>query len=77
MTAISGPHTHNFAPLDKNRRMLVRMKWLFFMIAIVVGILVWLNLMATLNRRNSAEFDRKARKARKFGTHLPHPTSKS
>ena len=56
--------------------MLLRMEWLFLMIVIVVGILVWLYLIASLNRRNSTEFERRARKARKFSSSVVHPPSK-
>jgi len=56
--------------------MLVRMKWLPILIVIVGGILVWLYLIASLNRRNSSEFDRKARRAKKFTSRLVHPPFK-
>lgn len=62
-------------PEDKGC-MLERMKWLLLMIVIVIGILVWLFLIASLNRRNSAEFDRRARKARKFSSRVVHPPFK-
>jgi hypothetical protein len=46
-------------------------EWLF---PIVVGCcIVWAYLIVTMSRRGSAESDRKALKARKFGSRLLHP----
>jgi hypothetical protein len=49
------------------------MDWL---LAIVVGCLVWAYLSATLNRRNIDEFNQKTWKAGKFRSRLLHPPFK-
>ena len=59
----------NPPPLDKNRRMLVGMEWFLL---VIVGSLVWAYLIVTFNRRNSTEFDRKARKTKKFSSRVEH-----
>ncbi len=51
----------------------MRMGW--FLI-VILGCLVWAYLSVTMYRRNSNEFDRRARKAKKFRSRLLHPTFK-
>jgi len=51
----------------------MRMGWF---LVVIVGCLVWAYLSVTMNRRNSNEFDRRARKAEKFRSHLSHPPFK-
>jgi hypothetical protein len=55
--------------LEKNRRMLSGVKWF---LVVILGCLVWAYLIVILHRRNSAEFERKARKARKFSSRILH-----
>jgi len=43
---------------------------------VIVGGLVWAYLSVAFKRRNDAEFDRKARKARKFSSRWVHPRIK-
>jgi hypothetical protein len=45
-------------------------------LVVIVGCLVWAYLSVTMNGWNSNEFDRRARKAKKFSSHLVHPTFK-
>jgi hypothetical protein len=49
------------------------MEWF---LPVVFGCLVWAYLSVAFKRRNDAEFDRKARKARKFSSRLVHPRFK-
>ena len=66
-------HSDALFVLDRNRRMLVGMEWFLL---VIVGCLIWAYLSITLNRRNSAEFDRKARKAKRFSSRVLHPPFK-
>jgi hypothetical protein len=45
------------------------MRWF---LVVIVGCLVWAYLSVTMNRRNSNEFDRRARKAGKLRSRLLH-----
>jgi hypothetical protein len=45
-------------------------------LVVIIGCLVWAYLSVTMNRRNSNEFDRQVRRAKKFRSHLVHPTFK-
>jgi hypothetical protein len=49
------------------------MEWF---LAIVAGCLVWAYLSVTMNRRNTYEFNRRARKAGKFSSRWAHPRFK-
>jgi hypothetical protein len=45
-------------------------------LTVIVGCLVWAYLVVRMNRRNSNEFDRRARKAGKLRSRLLHPPFK-
>jgi len=45
-------------------------------LVVILGCLIWAYLSVTMNRRNSNEFDRSARKTGKLRSRLLHPTFK-
>jgi hypothetical protein len=45
-------------------------------LVVILGCLVWAYLSVTMNRRNSNEIERRARKAEKFRSRLLHPPFK-